>query len=121
LYLKSETLSILFQLKLYLRLGTGATSTVSTTLQILGISTFLNIVVLAGLTLQHLLSLIELKSLVKLPGPILTSLLKFWFHANRRTKDAMVETPTMVTNGSTKTTSQMRLVLFTKLVDGTMA
>ena len=33
----------------------------------------------------------------------------------------MVGTPTMVTNGFTKTTSQMRLVLFTKLVDGTMA
>jgi hypothetical protein len=77
-------------------------------------------VALAGHMLLLQLSLIELRLHAMLLGLILTYLLKFWSHVNKKILVAMVVLLTLLTNGSSIITSLMRLVPFIRVVVGQM-
>jgi hypothetical protein len=76
---------------------------------------FLSIVDLAGHMLPLQLSLIESRSREILLGPISTLLHRFSFLANLKTMGAMEVNQSMLMNGCTTTTSQMKLAPSTQL------
>lgn len=92
-----------------------------TTSPTLKTSTFLNTAVHVGHKLHHLLSRIESKSREMLHGQTSTLVHRFWSAASRRMMAVTAVMLTTLTNGYTRTTSLMRLVLFTRHADGTTA
>ena len=81
---------------------------------------FHNIVVLAGLMQPHQLSLIGSRLPGRLLGPISIFLHRSLFLVSRKIKGAMEVNQSMLMNGCTTTTSQMKLVLFIMLEDTIM-